>query len=230
MTEPISREKLMTDREPLQEFWRIRLDGVKTSLEKNNFEAFVADSSDEARRLVMEDILSSTGAKTVSWGGCMTMEEIGLGEALRGRPDLTGIDPMEGGMSMEHMRKAFSADLFFAGANAVTQAGQLVNLDMLGNRISAISFGPTHVAILAGRNKIVPDLEAAMDRIRKYVSPAHARRVSALGLEMDTPCMKTATCNNCNSPTRICNAWSIIEKSFPPTRIKVVLINEDLGV
>ncbi len=230
MTKSISREKILTNREPLQEFWQIRLERVRVSLEKNNFEAFVADSPLAAKRLIMEDILSDTGAKCISWGGSLTMEEIGLGEALRRSTDLSLIDPMEGGMSIEHLRKSFSADLFFSGANAVTQAGQLVNLDMLGNRISAITFGPTHVVIVVGRNKIVPDLEAAMDRIRKYVSPAHARRVNALGLQLDTPCMKTASCHNCNSPTRICNAWSIIEKAYPRGRIKVVLINEDLGV
>ena len=230
MTESMTLEKMLTDREPLQQFWNVRLERVRASLEKNNFKAFVAASSSEAKRLIMEDIIPDTGAKSISWGGSMTMEEIGLGEALRRNEQLERIDPMEGVASIEHMRKSLSVDLFFSSANAVTQAGQLVNLDMLGNRISAITFGPTHVVILVGRNKIVPDLEAAMDRIRKYVSPAHVRRVNALGLEMDNPCMKTATCHNCNSPTRICNAWSIIEKSYPQGRIKVVLINEDLGV
>ena len=161
------------------------------------------------------------------------MEEIGLGEALRQRTDLTQIDPMAQGLTpdMDFLRKAFAADLFFSGTNAVTEAGQLVNLDMLGNRVAAITFGPTHVVILVGRNKIVPDLEAAFDRIRNYVSPAHIRRINAmLGFEMENPCVKTASCQNCKSPMRICNAWSIIEKSYPQGRIRVVLINEDLGV
>ena len=75
------------------------------------------------------------------------------------------------------------------------------------------------------------DLEAAFERIRNYVSPAHVRRINALlGFEMENPCVKTASCHNCKSPMRICNAWSIIEKSYPQGRIKVILINEDLGV
>lgn len=233
MTESTDREKVLSNREPIGQYWQIRLERVKKTLEKNNFEVFLVESGDEAKRVVMEDILPGTGAKTIAWGGTMTMEEIGLGEALRQRTDLTKIDPMVKGLTpdMDHLRKAFTADLFFSGTNAVTEAGQLVNLDMLGNRISAITFGPTHVVILVGRNKIVPDLEAAFDRIRNYVSPAHMRRINTiLGFEMENPCVKTAFCQNCKSPMRICNAWSVIEKSYPQGRIRVVLINEDLGV
>ena len=233
MTERMNREKMLTNREPIQQYWQIRLERVKNTLEKNNFEVFVVDSASEAKRVVMEDILPGTGAKSIAWGGTMTMEEIGLGEALRQKADLTRVDPMEQGLapSVEHLRQSLSVDLFFSGTNAVTEAGQLVNLDMLGNRVGAITFGPTHVVILVGRNKIVSDLEAAMQRIRNYVSPAHVRRINTLlGFEMENPCVKTGTCHNCKSPMRICNAWGIIEKSYPKGRIKVVLINQDLGV
>ena len=233
MTEGTNMEKMLTNREPIQAFWQIRLERVKNALEKNNFKVFVADSASEAKRLVLEDILPATGAKSISWGGTMTMEEIGLGEALRKQTALTKIDPQEQGSpaGVDRLRESLGVDVFVSGTNAVTETGQLVNLDMLGNRISAITFGPTHVIILAGRNKIVSNLEAAMERIRNYVSPAHVRRVSALlGFEMENPCVKTASCHNCKSPMRICNAWSIIEKSYPQERIKVVLVNEDLGV
>ena len=233
MTESASREALLTNREPIQAYWKIRLERLRSRLEKNHFEAYVADSAAEAKRLVLENILPDTGARSVSWGGTMTMEEVGLGEALRKKANLTRIDPMEQGPApnVEHLRKSLTVDLYFSGTNAVTEAGQLVNLDMLGNRIGAITFGPTHVVILVGRNKVVSGLEAAMDRIRNYVSPAHVKRVSELlGFDMETPCMKTASCHNCSSPMRICNAWSIIEKSYPQGRIKVILVNEDLGV
>jgi len=235
MAEPSFRETF-TNREPIQQYWQIQLERVKKTFEKNNFEAFVADSASDAKRLVMEDILPSTGAKSIAWGGTMTMEEIGLGEALRQKTDLTIIDLLAQGASpderMKLMRQTLTVDLYLSGTNAVTEAGQLVNLDMFGNRVSAITFGPTNVVILVGRNKIVSDLEAAMDRVKKYVAPAHIRRIVALGLgaEWENPCIKTASCHNCKSPTRICNAWGIIEKSFPAGRIKVVLINEDLGV
>ena len=197
-------------------------------------EVFVVDSGQEAKRLVIEDILPGSGAKSIAWGGTMTMEDIGLGDMLRRKSDVTKIDPMDkqgAPQSVEHLRKSLSVDLFIAGTNAVTETGHLVNLDMLGNRVGAITFGPTHVVLLVGRNKIVPDLESAMARIRNYVAPAHVRRLSALfGYEMELPCMKTGFCQDCKSPMRICNAWGIIEKSYPKGRIKVILINEELGL
>jgi hypothetical protein len=100
-----------------------------------------------------------------------------------------------------------------------------VNLDMMGNRIGGITFGPKNVIILLGRNKIVPDLDDAMFRIKNYVAPINAMR-----LDMNTPCSKTSYCEECKSPDRICNTWTITEKSFPKGRVKIVLINEDLGL
>ena len=126
---------------------------------------------------------------------------------------------------MELRRKSLLADLFITGSNAVTEGGILVNLDMTGNRACAINFGPKHVVILVGRNKIVSELEDAMVRIRNYAAPANAMR-----LEKKTPCVKTSYCEDCNSPERICNVWTITEKSFPRGRIRVVLINQDLGL
>lgn len=234
MTDSMDGTISFTSREPIRQFWRIRLERIRANFEKNNFEAFVADSPLDARRLVMEEILPGTGASSISWGGSMTMEEIGLGQALRKRTDLTIIDPFSAFPSEEEvmklLRQSLTVDFFVSSSNAVTEAGQLVNLDMAGNRVSAITFGPQYVVILAGRNKIVPDLEGATARIRNYVAPAHIRRLIALGRDRENPCTKTASCHNCKNPTRICNAWGIIEKSFPAGRIKVVLINEDLGV
>ena len=120
----------------------------------------------------------------------------------------------------ERRRKGLLADLFITGTNAVTEEGQLVNLDMVGNRVGAITFGPRHVVLLIGRNKVVADLDAAWERIKDYAAPANAMR-----LDMKTPCVKTGRCEECRSPYRICNSWTVTEKSFPKGRIKVVLIN-----
>jgi len=96
---------------------------------------------------------------------------------------------------------------------------------MQGNRVAGITFGPRNVIILAGRNKVVPDIEDAMMRVKNYVAPANAMR-----LNMKTPCVKTSICEECRSPDRICNTWTITEKSLPKARIKIVLINENLGL
>jgi hypothetical protein len=125
---------------------------------------------------------------------------------------------------LERRRQALLVDLFITGSNAVTETGQLVNLDMFGNRVGAITFGPKHVVVLVGRNKIVTDVDEAMLRIKNYVAPVNTMR-----LKKKTPCRKTSYCEECNSPDRICNTWTITEKSFPKGRVKVLLINEDMG-
>jgi len=126
---------------------------------------------------------------------------------------------------LELRKQALLADLFVTGTNAVTEAGQLVNLDMVGNRIAALTFGPKNVVLLIGRNKIVSDLDDAMYRIKNYVAPTNVMR-----LDMKTPCRKTSYCEECKSTARICNTWTITEKSFPKGRVKIVLINENLGL
>ena len=125
---------------------------------------------------------------------------------------------------MERRRQALLVDLFFTSTNAVTESGHLVNLDMIGNRIAALTFGPKFVVVLVGRNKIVPDLETAWDRIKNYAAPVNSMR-----LEKKTPCQTTSFCQDCSSPDRICNTWTITEKAFPKNRVKIILINEDLG-
>ncbi len=126
---------------------------------------------------------------------------------------------------IERRRKALLSDLFFSGTNAVVESGVLVNLDMIGNRVGGIVFGPKWVVIMVGRNKIVSDLEQAMERIKILAAPANAIRHG-----QKTPCVKTAYCMDCSSPARICNVWTLHEKSYPKGRIKVILINQDLGL
>ena len=132
---------------------------------------------------------------------------------------------LDAAASLERRRQALLADLFITGANAITEKGQLVNLDMYGNRVAGLTFGPKHVIVMAGRNKIVPDLQAAMNRIKAIAAPANTMR-----LDKKTPCVKTGVCQECKSPDRICNVWTITEKSFPKGRIKVILIDDELGL
>jgi L-lactate utilization protein LutB len=214
---------------PVENYWQKRLSEVKKALEDNNFEVFVADNAADASKIVQEEILPTTGAKTVSWGGSMTFIATGLYNSIKDNPDMEILDTFNKSLSgeekIELRRRSLLVDLFITGTNAITEMGQLVNLDMVGNRIGGITFGPKHVVILVGRNKIVSDLEDAMYRIKNYVAPTNSMR-----LDMKTPCVKTSHCEECKSPDRICNTWTITEKSFPKGRVKVVLINEDLGL
>lgn len=215
---------------PTDHYWKLRLGDLKTALESNNFEVFLAEDRQAAGRIVMEDIIPGLDAKTISWGGSMTFQAAdGLYERLKGSPDFEVLDTFNknipGPEMLERRRKALLVDLFITGTNAITESGQLVNLDMIGNRIGALTFGPRWVIILVGRNKLVANLDEAMYRIKNYVAPANSMR-----LDKKTPCVKTSFCDECKSPDRICNTWTITEKSFPKGRVKIVLINEDLGL
>jgi L-lactate utilization protein LutB len=213
----------------IESFWEIRLEEIKKQLESNNFQVFIAKSPDEAKQIVLEEIIPAVDVKSVSWGGSMTFISTGLYDAIKDRPDLKIIDTFEKGLSPEETidrrRHSLLVDLFITGTNAVTEGGQLVNLDMIGNRICGITFGPKHVIIIVGRNKIVPDLETAIYRIKNYSAPTNSIR-----LAKKNPCTKTSFCEECKSPDRICNTWTITEKSFPKKRVKIVLINSDLGL
>ncbi|NTV38256.1 MAG: LUD domain-containing protein [Anaerolineales bacterium] len=188
-----------------------------------------ADDAAMAQRMVLEDILPATGARSISWGGSMTFVNTGLYELLKKRSDLEVLDTFDKTVTPEQMlerrRQALLVDLFFTGSNAITEQGVLVNLDMIGNRVGAITFGPKNVVILAGRNKIVSDLEEAMFMVKNQTAPINAMR-----LDKRTPCVKTSFCEDCKSPDRICNHWTITEKSFPKGRVKVVLVNAVLGI
>ena len=213
---------------PIENFWSLRLANVKEMLEANNFEVQIAENADEARAIVKK-IIPATGAKSVSWGGSVTFVETGLYQEVKNYPGLDVLDTYETGMSpvdmLERRRRALLVDLFITGTNAVTETGKLVNLDMIGNRVAGITFGPRHVIIVVGRNKVVPDIEDAMLRIKNFTAPTNSMR-----LDKKTPCIKTSICEECTSIERICNTWTITEKSFPKGRIKVVLINQDLGL
>jgi hypothetical protein len=132
-------------------------------------------------------------------------------------------------------REAFSCDVFLAGTNAVTMDGKLVNTDGLGNRVSAMIFGPEKVILVVGANKIVKNLDEAMERIREVCAPMNARRhflkhhSSEFG---DLPCVRTGKCIDCNHDWKICNYTVIIEGAMAREkgRINVVLVGEELGI
>jgi L-lactate utilization protein LutB len=214
---------------PITNYWNKRLTDLKAALESNNFEVYLADNKDEAYKIVIEGIMPPLNAKTISWGGSMTFQATGLYKELKSNSNLEVLDTFDKKIppdeKNELRRQALLVDLFITGTNAVTETGQLVNLDMIGNRIGALTFGPKWVIILVGRNKIAADLDEAMFRVKNYVAPANSMR-----LDKKTPCAKTSYCEECKSPDRICNTWTITEKSFPKGRVKVVLINEDLGL
>ncbi|MFO7713249.1 lactate utilization protein [Desulfosarcina sp.] len=213
---------------PIQHYWEIRLQKTKRALEAGNFDVYIADNKDLAKKMAYDTIIPAMAPKTISWGGSMTFVGTRLYESLRNDPRYTVLDTYDKSLSpeesMQRRRESLMVDLFITGTNALTENGQLVNLDMIGNRVAALTFGPRQVLVFVGRNKIVADREAAFARIKNFAAPVNVMR-----LDKKSPCGKTGHCENCSSPDRICNTWTITEKSFPKHRVKVVLINEDMG-
>ena len=205
------------------------IESCQAALAANGFDVYVARDPLHARHIFFETILPQVKTGLVSWGDSMTMEATGVLQDLLADPAIEVIrtfDPQaERGQIIERRRQALLSDLFLTGSNAITRCGKLVNLDMIGNRTAAISFGPKKVVIFAGHNKIVPDLAGAFDRIRNHAAPRNAKRHN-----FPTPCAKTGRCEDCSSPKRICNTWSIVDKCYPVGRIKVVLIDQVLGL
>lgn len=210
-------------------YWQMRLKALQEQLEGNNFAVTVVQSAQEAAHWFLEHVMPTISPASVSYGGSMTLGSTGLLDRLAEMETITFLSPNTPGISveekMEIRRQALLVDLYLTGTNAVTEDGCLVNLDMIGNRVAALTFGPKKVVVFVGRNKIVPDLESAMYRIKDYAAPVNAMR-----LHCKTPCVKTAECADCSSPGRICNTWTITEKSYPKERVTVVLINEELGL
>ena len=215
---------------PSDNYWRLRLERCRQALEKNGFEAFVAPDARAAGDLFLTAILPAIDVASASWGDSETFLNTGVLAVIRADPGIRVIETFDPTVSQqerwERRRQALLSDLFFTGSNAVTETGQLVNLDMVGNRVAGLTFGPKIVVLFIGRNKLVATLEEARARIRHHAAPANAIRHTGL----KTPCMKTAVCTECSSPDRICNTWCITEKCFPAGRIRIILINQDLGL
>ena len=165
---------------------------------------------------------------TVFRCGSMTAAGMGLWEEIANLGGVKIIDPYNPALSSEESlelrRQGMTADVMISSSNAITLDGKLVNLDGMGNRVAAITFGPKRVILVVGMNKVVSSLDSAMARVKHYAAPVNAIR---LGLKV--PCAETGLCSDCNSAQRICNMWGIIEGHMIKERIHVKLVGENLG-
>jgi L-lactate utilization protein LutB len=194
-------------------------------LTKRRMAASYAPTAAQAKKEVVAMI--PEGA-TVTRCGSMSLVEMGLWEALALRPGVEIINPFTPGLSSEEayalMRRGLLADYMIASSNAVTMDGKLVNLDATGNRVAAMCFGPDKVILVVGLNKVAPDLDTAMARVKHQAAP-----INAIRLNRETPCAETGRCQDCSSPRRLCNLWTIIEGQRFENRLHVKLVGEDLG-
>lgn len=198
-----------------------QMERTKAALEKNNMKVYLLPSAAEVVPLLKE-LLPKGG--TVANGGSVTLSQCGVMELLRSGAyqfldrEAPGVD------KAQLYRQVFSADAYLASANAVTEQGEIYEVDGNGNRVSAIAFGPANVYLVVGVNKIVPDVNAAFARRANLAAPANAMRTKS-----KTPCATTGICSDCHSPQRICCTEVILRQQMKPGRINVLLVNEVLG-
>ncbi len=195
------------------------------NLEKRRMAGSYAATSAQAKAEVLEMIPQEA---TVFRCGSMTAGKMGLWEAIAELPGVNLIDPYRPELSREEglelRRQGMIADVMVAGTNAITLDGRLVNLDGMGNRVASMAFGPKKVILVVGMNKVAPDLESAIARVKHYAAPVNNIRYS-----LKNPCVETGLCSDCRSPQRICNIWSTIEGQMIEGRIHVKLVGEYLG-
>lgn len=198
-------------------------DKMVKALNGRNIEAFYVESKEAALDKALE--LISEGS-SVAWGGSMSIEEIGLKKAIcEGNYNELNRDNAKTPEEKRSIELAtYGVDYFLTSANAISEDGVIVNIDGNSNRVSAIAYGPKHVIMIIGMNKVVKDAENALSRARNEAAPINAKRFN-----IDTPCKKTGVCFDCQSPQSICCQFLVTRRSMHAGRIKVILVNDNLG-
>lgn len=212
-----------------------RILGTIKALEKNNMHAVFAEDCKAAVEIV-KDLIKI--GDTISFGGSVTLKECGVMDLIK-NGDYNLLDRSKEGLTSEDIEKiyrdSFSADVYFSGSNAITENGELYNVDGNGNRVNAIMFGPKSVIIIAGYNKIVKNLDEAVERVKKIAAPKNCVRLSK-----NTYCAKCGQCvslklenpqmtDGCDSADRICRLYTVTGKQKADKRIKVIIVGEPLG-
>ena len=195
---------------------------IITGLKSRYMEGFYAETREEALQKALELIPEGS---SVSWGGTMSAEEIGLKKAMR-EGNYRVIERESAPPEEKRAREieAYGCDYYLASSNAITEDGVMINLDGNSNRVSCIAYGPLHVVMIIGMNKVVPDVETGIARTRHEAAPINAQR-----FDINTPCKRTGACADCKSPDSICCNLLITRLEHHPDRMKVILVGEDLG-
>ena len=196
---------------------------VIKNLARRNIEAFYCPTSREAVDKLLEMIPQGS---SVTWGGSMSIRDIGIPAALAdaGKYEVYDRDKApDRAAATEIYLKAFSCDYYLSSANAITEDGVIVNIDGTGNRVAAITFGPRNVIFVIGMNKLTQNVDAALARARSLAAPVNTAR-----FDIQTPCKLDGVCHNCLSDDCICNYIHYLRHS-PKGKHKVILVGESIG-
>ena len=208
-------------KEAVKEINRQRIARLAKKLEEHNFGVTAVETAQEAFEFLKREIPKHS---TIGTGGSVTLDELGVIDWLTGNPDYQFLDRFHTDDRTKIFRESLLADVYLTSTNAVTMDGMLYNVDGTGNRLAALIYGPDKVYVIAGVNKIVPDLEAAKKRVENHTAPANCVR-----LKKDNPCVRTGECAHCSHAATICNQYVITRRSGEQGRIHVILVNEELG-
>ena len=193
------------------------LEKTMKNLEMRGFKVKYFETGKDAAAYVDGEIDGST----VGMGGSKTVEALGLFDMLSAHNDVAWHWRTPG---RDTLLKALTADCYICSANAITEDGQLLNIDGTGNRISATTFGHKKVFIVAGTNKICPDFDSALSRARNVAAVKNAGR-----FDIKTPCKIDGKCHDCRSPQRICKVLSVLWGPMGGMETEIVLVGEELG-
>ncbi len=205
--------------------WEKQGERCVANLKRHGFDAHLLRTVEEARKFILERI---SGYESFGFGGSHTTRAMGLPDALAAmgkriydhwKGDLFGEE------NLKIRKEQGRCDCFLCSANAISETGEIVNVDAAGNRNNAMTFGPGKIVIVAGMNKVRPDLESALRRVQEVAAPMRAR-----SLNMPTPCAETGVCSDCNSPQRICRVTTILHRRPMMSDVMVVLIRQALGL
>ena len=210
--------------ENLKKAQEMRIERTIEALKENGINGYKVKNKEELKELI-ESLIESKSTVTV--GGSMTLFESGVIDLLR-NGDYNFLDRNEEGLSRDDIEKiyrdAFFADYYLTSTNALTEKGELYNVDGNGNRVAAMIFGPKKVIVVVGVNKLVKNLDEAIVRMREIAAPANAIR-----LNRNTPCAKVGYCCDCKSPDKICREYTVIRSQGDKERFHVIIVEENLG-
>ena len=210
--------------EPFKKYYQKRGQILVKNLKSRHFDAWYCEDKASALEKALELIPEGS---TVGWGGALSAQQIGLMDAVNAG-NYRAIDrdqcktPEE---KLQAAKESMFADVFLTGANALSLDGQMVNIDGTGNRVAAIIYGPGTVLVIAGMNKVMDTLDAAMTRARTVAAPMNKQR-----FPNQTPCELTGTCGDCKAEGCICNQIVITRHCRPAGRIKFIIVGEELGL
>ena len=212
------------------------ISSIMENLEKNNMKPYFCNTGAEAKELVMSLIKEGN---TVTNGGSVTMKEIGVMDAVKERKDITYLDRNAEGLTADEVKeiykKAFFADVYLMSTNALTLNGELYNVDGNSNRVAALLYGPESVIVVCGINKIVENLDEAVKRVKTVAAPKNTVRLhTGSYCENAGECMSLKNdgafmCDGCKGAGRICCNYVVSAQQRHKDRIKVIIVNENLG-